>query len=112
MTYNEKGTDIEDTYRLTRLAFERQDYQFAFLLRKYGSSREVCRSIFEHFLNNKLSYEERAEDAGKGYVEFIRLVGKRLNLYSSVYLLDLVGGKKIDTFISREADAFFVKAND
>ena len=107
MTFDETK-DEKSAYELTKLSFELQEYQFQFMLRKYGSSADVCRRILRHFLNHKSEYKQRATPQNS-YTDFIKLVGKRLNLYSSVYLLDLVEESKINDFISREADAFFIQ---
>lgn len=108
MTFDETK-DAKSAYELTKLSFELQEYQFQFMLRKYGSSADVCRRILRHFLAHKSEYQERANLTHNSYIDFIKLVGKRLNLYSSVYLLDLVEESKLNDFISREADAFFVQ---
>jgi len=108
MTYDEKKSENQ-RYELTKLSFELQEYQFQFMLRKYGTSADVCRRILGHFLSHKDEYKKRAIDTENSYTDFIKLVGKRLNFYSSVYLLDLVEESKIGDFISREADSFFIQ---
>ena len=107
MTYDE-NQDPDRAYDLTKLAFEYQEYQFQFMLRKYGSSGDVCRRILRHFNYKKEEYEQRATPKNS-YINFIKHTGKMLNLYSSVYLLDLVVEDKLNDFISREADAFFIQ---
>jgi len=107
MTYDETQ-DPAKAYELTNLVFEIQEYQWQIMLRKYGSSADVCRRVLRHFYNNKLDYQERATPQSS-YINFIKHVGAKLNLYSAVYLLDLVSEKKLNDFISREADAFFIQ---
>jgi hypothetical protein len=107
MTVRDDETEHVKKFELTRLAFSKQDYQFAFLLRKYGASKEIATNIFDHFRQAEAIYINRANSTGKGYVDFIRHVGKRLNYYSSVYILDLLPSKNLIALIKREADDFF-----
>lgn len=110
MTVNMEEPDLNKRYKLTRFAFSRQEYQFGIFLRKFGASHHVARSILEYFMLNEiriLSAIEGTHESGKGFVEFIRYSNKQMNIYGSVYLLDILDREYIHRLMERDAASFY-----
>jgi hypothetical protein len=110
MTANMEEPDLNKRYELTRFAFSRQEYQFGIFLRKFVSSHHVARSILEYFMLNEvriLSAIEATHESGKGFVEFIRHANKQMNIYGSVYLLDVLDRDHIHRLMERDAASFY-----
>ena len=110
MTANMEEPDPNKRYELTRFAFSRQEYQFGIFLRKFGASHHVARSILEYFMLNEvriLSAIEGTHESGKGFVESIRHANKLMNIYGSVYLLDVLNRDHIHRLMERDAASFY-----
>jgi len=110
MTADMEQPDVSKRYELTRFAFSRQEYQFGIFLRKFGASQHVARSILSYFMKNEGRINEAVEatfESDKGFVEFIRFANKQMNIYGSVYVLDLLSHEKIHGLIERDAKVFY-----
>jgi hypothetical protein len=110
MTVDSEQKDLDKRYELTRFAFSRQEYQFGIFLRKFGASHHVARSILEYFMLNEariLSAIKGTKESGKGFVEFIRHANKRMNIYGSVYVLDVLERDQIHRLMERDAASFY-----
>jgi len=110
MTANMDESDPVKRYELTRFAFSRQEYQFGVFLRKFGASQHVSRTILAYFMNNAARIEEAIEathESDKGFVEFIRFANKQMNIYGSVYVLDVLTREKIHSLMERGAKVFY-----
>ena len=113
MTANMDETDSLKRYELTRFAFSRQEYQFGVFLRKFGASQHVSRTILSYFMTNVSRIEEAIEatyESDKGFVEFIRFANKQMNIYGSVYVLDVLSCEKIHSLMERDAKVFYGSA--
>jgi hypothetical protein len=110
MTADTAQGDIDECYKLTRFAFSRQEYQFGIFLRKFGASHHVARSILEFFMLNEgriLSAIDATHESGKGFVDFIRHANKQMNIYGSVYVLDVLERDQIHRLMERDAASFY-----
>jgi len=110
MTADMDELDIAKRYVLTRFAFSRQEYQFGIFLRKFGASQHVARSILAFFMENETRIEaaiEATQASDKGFVEFIRFANKQMNIYGSVYVLDVLTREKIHGLMERDAKVFY-----
>ena len=110
MTADMDEPDVAKRYELTRFAFSRQEYQFGIFLRKFGASQHVARSILAYFKSNEARIEAAIEEtfeSDKGFVEFIRFANKQMNIYGSVYVLDVLSREKIHSLIERDAKVFY-----
>lgn len=113
MTVNMEEADLTKRYELTRFAFSRQEYQFGIFLRKFGASQHVSRAILSYFMTNVARIEEAIEatyESDKGFVEFIRFANKQMNIYGSVYVLDVLSCEKIHSLMERDAKVFYGSA--
>ncbi len=113
MTADMDEPDVAKRYELTRFAFSRQEYQFGIFLRKFGASQHVARSILAYFKTNEERIEAAIEatfESDKGFVEFIRFANKQMNIYGSVYVLDVLSREKIHSLIERDAKVFYGSA--
>jgi hypothetical protein len=110
MTADMDEVDPAKRYMLTRFAFSRQEYQFGIFLRKFGASQHVARSILAFFMENEERIEAAVEATfapDKGFVEFIRYANKQMNIYGSVYVLDVLTREKIHELMERDAKVFY-----
>jgi hypothetical protein len=110
MTADMEQPDVSKRYELTRFAFSRQEYQFGIFLRKFGASQHVARSILSYFMENEGRINEAIDatsESDKGFVDLIRYANKQMNIYGSVYILDLLSREKIHGLIERDAKVFY-----
>jgi hypothetical protein len=110
MTADMDEPDVAKRYELTRFAFSRQEYQFGIFLRKFGASQHVARSILAYFKANEARIGAAIEatfESDKGFVDFIRFANKQMNIYGSVYVLDVLTRQKIHGLIERDAHVFY-----
>jgi hypothetical protein len=54
-----------------------------------------------------LSAIKGTKESGKGFVEFIRHANKRMNIYGSVYVLDVLERDQIHRLMERDAASFY-----
>lgn len=110
LTHLEGEPDIEKCYALTRFAFSRQEYQFGIFLRKFGASRHVACAILGFFRTNEqriLAAVEETPESDKSFNHFIKYANKQMNIYGSVYVLDVLERDQIHKLMERSAAAFY-----